>query len=216
MLTIATVQTANYCGRGAEYLEKLYAGVRRNLTLPWRGVCLTDDPNTLPKGIDAIKAEFGPQGYWHKLELFKKGAFDSDERVLFIDLDTIITGNIDQIASYDGPFAILEDVYFQERMASSLMAWRGDSLTHIWDNWVEMGSPMGDHKGDQGWIENQMRGEKHDIWQDLYPRQICSFKKDARPINRLPIGCRVLMYHGVPRPHASGVGWAQQLWDKDT
>jgi len=216
MLTIATVQTGNYCGRGAEYLAKLYDGIAKNLTTPWRGVCLTDDTSTLPRGVDAIKAQEGPQSWWHKLELFKPGAFDPGERVLFIDLDTIITGNIDDIAAYRGPFAILQDVYFQEHFGSSVMAWEAGTLDHIWTKWVQANCPMFDRNGDQRWIEAMMGGLKVDLWQDLFPRQFCSFKKDARPINRLPVGCRVLLFHGLPRPHASGVDWAQQLWDKET
>ena len=215
MLTVATVQTGNYCGRGAEYVTKLFDGVARHLKAPWRGVCLTDDPSTLPPDIAPIEAEIGPQGWWHKLNLFSPGAFEPGERVLFFDLDTIITGNIDEIASYRGPFGILQDVYHQEHFGSSVMAWEAGTVNHIWDNWLAYGSPMGDVNGDQRWTESQMAGRKFDLWQDLFPRQICSFKKDARPINRLPVGCRVLLFHGQPRPHASGAEWAQQLWDNE-
>lgn len=72
----------NYLGRGAEYVGKLENMVRRNLTLPYEFVCLTEDD--LPEG---------KRGWWNKLTLLEM--FDGE--VLYLDLDLVIGANIDHL-----------------------------------------------------------------------------------------------------------------------
>ena len=63
-------------------------------------------------------------GWWNKLYLFKDGLFPKGDRILYFDLDTVITGRLDEIASYDGNFAILRDWLEPEIVNSSVMAWQ--------------------------------------------------------------------------------------------
>jgi hypothetical protein len=65
-------------------------------------------------------------------ELFKPGLFTEGDRIVFFDLDTVLTGRIDDLCTYDGPFAILRDVFWPDGLQSSVMAWKAGECTDIW------------------------------------------------------------------------------------
>lgn len=211
MITIAAVQTGDYCGRGGEYVRKLFDGVRRNITVPWKGVVLTDDPATVPEGIEARPVLPGITGWWNKLQMFAPWAFEPGEQVLFMDLDTVIVGSIDDIASYCGKFAILKDFYFPEHYGSCIMSWEAGTCNHIWQQWDEGGRPSFDPNGDQRWIESMM--PKVDFWQSMFPGQIASYKANCQIVR--PPKLRICCFHGLPRPHMVETDWVRKSWNGD-
>ena len=154
--------------------------------MPHECLVLTDEH--IPAGIE---------GWWAKLCLFRPDTFPVGARVLFFDLDTLITGSLDDIAGYDGDFAALSDIYHPEHIGSGLMAWEVGKMDHIWERWDGCGRPQFHPRGDQGWIEACVSG--CDRLQDKYPGQIVSFKKDC--IEGVPDDARVVAFHGLPRPH---------------
>ena len=168
----------------AEYVNKLYRGVCRNLALPFEFTCFTE--NSI--GIDPyIKIEPLPfnriTSWWQKLYLFSPHVPLSG-RVFYIDLDTLITGNIDDIASVDTGFVVLRDFFFRvaqgvntHSMGSGLMSWDVGKHQQIWNNFIDApakhASQLHPH-GDQRWIQKQELNRVY--WQDLFPEQIVSFK----------------------------------------
>ena len=114
MVTFATVNWRDYEGRGVEYANCLYDGITRNLKdgTPGKFVVFTDDTQEdgYSDGIELRKLPDGLEGFYNKISLFRPGMFPDGERVCFFDLDTVITGSLDDIAAYTGPFAILRDV----------------------------------------------------------------------------------------------------------
>jgi hypothetical protein len=205
VVTIATVQWGNFLGRGKEYVEKLYRGVARHCPVDWKGVCLTDDPETVPDGIEAIVLQHGLDGWWNKLALFKPGMFPKGARVLFLDLDTIPIGDLAPIATYDGPFAMLRDVYRDGRFGSGVMAWEAGTLDHLWTRYEAAGFPA--IGGDQQFIEALTSPV---ALQDCFPGQLVSFKADLQG-SVPPPEARVCFFHGLPRPHQCG-GWVRDHW----
>lgn len=213
MLTVATVQVSNYEKRGAEYLAKLYRSIERHMPkgVEWRGVCFTDDPATVPEGLEAKLVEPGLTGWWAKLGLLKSGALEPGEHILYSDLDALIIGDLTDIASYRGRFAALRDPYFPDHMGSALMAWEAGSLDHVWDRFESAGRPQFDPKGDQNWIEAMQ--PDYDRWQDMFPGQIASFKADCWKQGGIPEGTRILVHHGHPRPHQCQAPYIKSLWN---
>ena len=103
----------------AEYVSKLQAGVARNLTLRHTFLCLSDCE--VPCARMPLETDW--PGWWAKIELFRLVG-----TVLYFDLDTVITGNLDEIASYPHTFTMLNDVGRYTRPMSGVMAWDGDYL----------------------------------------------------------------------------------------
>lgn len=208
MLNVAVIQTQNYCGRGVDYVHNLRAQLRRYLTVPHRFYVITDDAaSNYPRM--RVKPSVH-NGWWEKIRLFKPGMFEG--RVLFLDLDTILVGDIDDIAAYDGPFATLHDFWNPKGLGPAVMLFDPKWAEFIYQEWAGEGFPKHDPRGDQAWIENRNQGRMRkevDILQDLFPGRFVSYKTHCT--KGIPEGASVVCFHGKPRPHEAG-GWVANHW----
>jgi uncharacterized Rossmann fold enzyme len=200
---------------GPEYVNILFDCVRRNLPAGFAGdfTCFTDDPTGLEAGIKIKPLPEGVEGWWNKLYLFSPEAFPAGERVLYFDLDTAITGPLDEIARYDGPFAILRDFYRPNGLGSGVMAWESSNCTRLfWERWQQQGRPQ-PAGGDQEWVEQciaQGWSWPVDLWQERLPGKFRSYKVDCR--TQIPRGTSVVCFHGYPKPHEVVSGWVPEVW----
>ncbi len=216
MLRICTINTGNYCGLGKEYTNILADSVRRNLadTIEGTFTVFTDDPDGYDDGIEVKPLPHaGLSGWWNKLALFKPNVFDGGDRVVFIDLSTLITGRLDDIIAYDGEFAILRDFYRGgDGLQSAFMSWRAGSryTSEFWKTWL-LGGMTEIAGGDQAWIELCCLPDdrKPDIWQDMHHDLFVSYKVSN---GVLPQRASVVKFHGEPKPHQILDGWVPRVW----
>lgn len=192
---------------GPEYVNILRDMVARNISVEHRFICFTDDNSGLDAGIETRPLPGNLIGWWNKLYLFSKQAKLS-ERVLFFDLDTVITGNIDALTKMEG-FYILRDFYRHNGYGSGLMAWDRD-LSYIWESYCSAGFPDIEG-GDQIWIEKTISDAR--LWQDALPGKICSYKEHAQ--HWPPAGTSVVCFHGRPKPHTCASEWVKWIWKKN-
>jgi hypothetical protein len=84
----------------AEEVNILKAMVKRNLTVPHRFHCVTDDPEGLDPDIEAHPLpDFGFNGNWRKLYTFSPDFLGLEgQYVVSLDIDIVIVGNIDFLA----------------------------------------------------------------------------------------------------------------------
>lgn len=87
---------------GPQYVNVLRRAVAAHLSLPHRFVCLTDAPEGLdPDIVAAPFPDFGlprdqwRRGSWPKVALFAEGVFEDDEIVLYLDIDVMVIGALD-------------------------------------------------------------------------------------------------------------------------
>lgn len=200
---------------GPEYVNILFDMVQRNLTdgFPGQFHCITDDPTGLAEGIKVIPLPEDLETWWGKLYMFKKGLFPDGDRCLFMDLDTLIVGNIDEIAKYSGEFATLRDFYFPQQVGPAIIAWKaGGVASTIWEEWVGQGKPR-HAMGDLWWINNLDQGRfvrQIDILQDLFPEKFVSYKVSCKPYP--PKGTSIVCFHGQPKPDNCGASWVAGVW----
>lgn len=193
------------------YVSNLKDMVTRNLEAGFEGrfVCFTDQPEDLPEGIETAPLPANLPGWWSKLALFREGLFPAGDRVLFFDLDTVITGPIDALASWQGDgLAILRDFYRPNGLQSSVMAWCADEHVDIWESYASFGCPMTDPGGDQRWIEQNLSAAEVVLWQGLFPGAFVSYKQTRG----IPQDASVVVFHGRPRPHEVVDGWVPKVW----
>jgi FkbM family methyltransferase len=195
-----------------EYVFILQDMVRRNLPQGFRGqfVVFTDSPETFEgaPGIVTRRLPSGLNGWWNKLALFDDGVFPKGDRVLYFDLDVVITGPLDKIAEYKGDFAILEDPWRFGTFNSSVMLWEAGTKGHIYTKWLEAGMPN-TPGGDQSWITQV--NPVADSLQGLFPGRLKSYKAHAAREGIQP-GTSVVYFHGRPRPHEVTDGWVPDIW----
>jgi len=95
---------------GAEYVNRLYSMIDRNLTVDYEFVCFTDNTDGLydniktyplpPLGVDHPK---NVPGKWTKTALWQADLFGLKGVALFVDLDTVIVDNIDCFFEHGDP-----------------------------------------------------------------------------------------------------------------
>jgi hypothetical protein len=190
MLTVACAlrKSRDY---DVDYVEKLLAGVARNLRAPYRFVCLSD----VDVPCDRIPLKHDWPGWWAKIELFNLAP-----PVLYFDLDTTIVGDLTEIAAHAAqtPFTTLRDFYREKGIGSGMMAW-AFPLTHVYLAFAARAKEaMRETKhGDQGFLE--ATGYRPDKWQDVLPGQVVSYKAHVKG-KGVPNGARVVCFHGKPKP----------------
>lgn len=222
MITVACVyRTGGDFDR--EYVRRLKDGVERNLTLPHRFACLTDDEGLNVGGLtEIVPLAHDWPGWWAKIELFKLAG-----PVLYLDLDMVVVGSLDKlvrkIIEQDVAFVMLRGFYRRDQ-CSGIMGWNGD-VSHIYQafvkavesgvNWspmkrayqgyIAMQTKEGRFRGDQEWLRLYLstNGMPVVFVQDLVDG-IYSYKAHVNQGKWLPSQARIVCFHGRPRPHEVG------------
>ena len=110
----------------AVFVNRLWSAIRRNTKRPTRLVCYTDDPTDIDQDVETQPMPPLPLPHsvanlpWRKMALWAKDMPGISGDVLFLDLDTVITGSLDEFFSYapQSTFCVIE-------------------------NWTQMGSGIG-------------------------------------------------------------------------
>ncbi|CAM9838694.1 unnamed protein product [Discosporangium mesarthrocarpum] len=200
-LTVACVRWGDKYG--PDYVRRLEAGVRRNLTgKDFRFVCFTDDPAAVEgAGVEARGLPWSApglwQGWWHKAWLFSRNS-GLHGRVLYLDLDTIIVGSLGDIAGYTGRFGVLsaqgmDNENRDSGFNSSVMAWEAGAggggcpaglrrVCEVLEEAYEQVTACV-HKFDH-WLE--MSGVEADLLQEIFPGQIVEYMATCQHTNFPP------------------------------
>lgn len=159
-LTVASVlwvgefRRRNY---NSDWVRRLRNMVERRLDVPHRFVCLT---NIEIADIETIPLKQDWPGWWSKIELFDPDN-DLGERVLYLDLDMLVTGDLRDIAFHPGEIAMMPPSHtfskgrpqqrpdIVNRYQSSCMVWSPPAGREIFERFTpEM---MKRFRGDQDW-----------------------------------------------------------------
>lgn len=185
----------------AYYVDRLRESVAKHLTLPHRFHCIEDAPD-LP-------------GNLRRSWMFSR-ACGLRGRVLVLDLDMVITGSLDEMASYDGQFCVLEDLWEPGLAGGGMIAFNGGDLELERALWRpiadDLDAVMAATNGrERFWFRRQI--PRPDFWQSLYPGQIVDAKpQHGQIIEQIPDGTRVACFHGNPRPHEVDIAWVREHW----
>jgi hypothetical protein len=100
---------------GPEYVNRLFNMVDKNLSLPFKMVCLTDDKEGINEHVQCFEIpkldlpENSPERGWNKLSTFEPDLYGLKGNALFLDLDVVIVSNIDSFFQEKGDFLVIKD-----------------------------------------------------------------------------------------------------------
>ncbi|MBZ7921657.1 hypothetical protein LAC81_07665 [Ensifer adhaerens] len=189
-----------YC---AADVNRLTRSIRRHADRSVNILLFTDDP----AGVDGVNvfrlpADENLIGWWWKVWLFSAGI-----PFLYLDLDCVVVGDITSLHRPDRSLTILKDPW-QAGFNSSVMSTDG-SLTRIWQSF-KVSNAMKEMHGDQDWITEQVPDAA------LYQDGLCrSFKAEMQEFDRPPADCRLVYFHGKPKPLDAlmrGASWIRDEW----
>jgi len=203
---------------GPEYVNVLESMVRRNVvSAPYEFVCFTDDAAGIRPEIGTAPLPCELPGMWAKMALYMPEILSIDtERLLFLDLDIVVTGNLDGLMCYESDFAMAKD--WPSGMLSaedhrnvygntSVVLLKTGAAARLWDAYRASGFPThGYGDGDQGWINHTFPGAA-----DLLPEKMVQSYKMHHLEGDTPPSCDIVMFHGTPKPHECG-GWVKGYW----
>ncbi len=206
---------------GADYVNKLYAMIKRNITLPFQLVCFTDDKsginaNVVIKELPRLDLPKGtPERGWTKLTTLKSNLGGLSGDALFLDLDIVIVSNIDCFFEFDADFAICFDEKKKASRIGNSSVYRfkigahEDILTYFQNNYDEV---VSNFRNEQAFLSKKI-DEKNMLrfWPSSWTPSFKYHSLPRFPFNffqhpRIPKGAKIVLFHGKPEPYEAEKG----------
>jgi len=213
----------------AEHVNKMCSMLQRHLTLPHQIICLTNDAEGITCETQPIPAPdlFRYGSCWHRLWLFSPEARRLGEYVVSIDLDTVITDQVDVLFRDPPPFKIWRGAYPKITYCGSLWLLKTGAFPWIWDQFnpkdlrrtishsfpyrhpdcLKAGHSIG---SDQAWIALKLPNAP--VWTST--DGVLSYRLEAS--GELPQGARIVNFHGFEDPSLSSCQekspWIAEHW----
>lgn len=216
-MTVACVFVRGEYPYTVEYVARLRDMVARWLDRPFRFVCLTDQPASMPWGVEPIAiAKLPGFAPWTKLELFNP-IRQWAGRVLYLDLDSLVVAPLASIVDTPAAFAITADPTnakprprdsfgraIVRRFNSSVMVWDGGTQTDFYTDWTPA---VADRlSGDQDWI-GERRADAVTLPRTWFPRVSELHGQPPMPPAKVVLA-------KVPKNHIAAAQWPwfDALW----
>ena len=199
----------------AGYVNRLYEMVEKNITIPHRFVCFTDNgeginPNVEIRPIPPLCEDGIPDRMWKKLTVFNKDLYDLEGTALFLDLDIIVRQSLDPFFEAEGEFLIIKDWDFPNDIIGNSSVFRFEILEHF----RVLGPAVRKHFQNEPAFLTYEMFEKGILkyWDSdwcvsfkrccLHKFPLCWFK-----VPRDPEEAKILIFHGKPNPEQAYKGY---------
>ncbi|WP_425052457.1 glycosyl transferase [Psychromarinibacter sp. S121] len=224
---------------GPEYVNRLYSGVRRNLKVPIRFLCMTEHADGLHPDVEVLDLPVEPfhdemnaalavanrQGAMRKVSLFRPGLIpDLKGPVLGFDLDVVITGPLDDILRYEPGTVAMRADWVEARRGRPTghgSVFRYDPALHPWLYERLAANPTAEVEKARGSEQRYTStlAQEMDAFSYIPDEWVVSFKHDCiglPPVNwlrqpKLPQDARVVCFHGRPKMPEAVAGYRGSL-----
>ncbi|MEO5736490.1 MAG: glycosyltransferase [Variovorax sp.] len=205
----------------AYYVNKLYAMARRHLSGEFRFVCLTDDAAGIRKEVECFpipRLDIRPEAAgvrdraWRKLTTLSRDlpdVYGLHGQALFLDLDIVVVGSLDDFFTQPGEFVIIKDYRRPWRVTGNSSVYRFTIGAHadVLDHFRTQETALREQfRNEQTYLSDYVHKQgKLSYW----PSAWCpSFKYHGIPTwpanywqpPFVPEGARVVIFHGECNP----------------
>ncbi|KAA0440257.1 MAG: glycosyltransferase [Candidatus Thioglobus sp.] len=226
----------------ADYVNRLYGMTARNLSLPFRFVCFTDDSSDIRAEVECqplpeLALPSGdPERGWRKLTVFAKDFGGLSGKTLFLDLDVLIVDNIDGFFNAKGDFLIAHDQKNPHKIEGNSSVFRFEIGAHanILDYFCKNSAKIKTQvRHEQAYLSreiNKIGKLKYweDVWVPSFKYRCCpSWLKSWFQAPSIPKGAKIIIFHGIPNPpeaikgisgkwyrHIQPAPWISQHWQE--
>jgi hypothetical protein len=197
---------------GHDYISKLFGGIRRNLTQDYLPMVTTppaeDRHLTETPGCFARLRTFDPA--WQAANGIEPG-----DRIVCIDLDTVITGSLDGLFDRPEPFVILQGVNASNPCPYNGSLWMltAGYRPDVWHEFsLELAAkvPFHEFPDDQAWFADMLPDAGAFGPED----GVYAFQKRGWPKGeQLPKGARIVAFPGWRDPSQyTRLRWVKEHW----
>ncbi len=211
---------------GPDFVNRLYSMIRRHTSRPTRLVCYTDDATGIAGGVETfplppiVLPSTKTWLPWRKLSLWQKNLEGVAGEALFLDLDVVVTGNLDDFFDYEpGHFCVARN-WTQPHAGignTSIFRFPVGGHPYIYDRIMnECERVMDTHRNEQIFISREIADMK--FWPDAWCLSFKSSLVPTWPLNffvapPLPEGTKVVAFPGKPDPDEAMEGrWPRKHW----
>jgi hypothetical protein len=202
---------------GYEYVNRLYAMVKRNLQRPFKFYCITDNSQglrqeVLHRPLPDFHVPQSAQGPWKKLILFQRELFDIQGKTMFLDLDVVIVGPLDRFFTFSELFSVRHE--FEKRKENdtfgntSMYVYTIGTCSEIYEGYLQNQNAIHSqyYTAEQEYVTRTLYNAGK---LDFFPNDwILSFKEHCLPslpmrwwqVPQLPAGASIIAFHGRPFP----------------
>jgi hypothetical protein len=214
-------------------VSRLHGGVHRNLKQPHRFVCITDHVDGYPEVL--VHPEYGPaelyeikisdrhltkiDGCFARLRMFDpawQAELGLTDRLVCLDLDTVITGALDMLFDRPEPFCILQGANASNPCPfnGSIMMLRPGVHSKVWRDFsleAAAAVPFYRYPEDQAWIAAKL---PHAAGWRAGRDGVYAFKKPGWPAGEsLPTDARIVVFPGSRKPvQFAHLNWIRENW----
>lgn len=218
----------------ADYVNKLYNMIKRNCTLDFDFWCLTENKKDINPEVKILPLPSGLTGWWCKPYIFSE-ELPIDGVILYIDLDVVISGNIDKLFTYQSDhWCTVRDFTRAmrpkwQRYNSSVVRFKKGQLHHVWEGFnKDKQNIQRKFFGDQDWLYEATQKTQAALYPDSW---ILSWKWEVRHSKEFAPGgmkghkkfktiehvtprveCCICVFHGDPNPHNCEDPWVVKNW----
>ena len=193
MLKICTVYFDGFYT--PDYVSKLYRSLKRNSTIPFEFVCISDT-DVEADVVLPYNHQSNIKKHWHKLKYFSPQFANQKpgDEIIIMDIDQVITGNVDELIGH--PVSDNELVTYGQWWDSKLKLnggfykFKSGSLKSIWDDFALNPEYWQLHYYNNGDVHTKYYGEQnyvnwkiqeHNIKLTLTPQQwLCKYTDDFK------------------------------------
>jgi hypothetical protein len=219
----------------ALHVNHLAHALRAQTSLQMRVVCVTDEPygidcETYPLWKDCDQLKNATKAHlpscYRRLKLYdwrtqQQMGMHRGDRIAGLDLDTLVTGPLDEIWRAKGRYVgwLLAGSQHDHVYNGSFQMFDAGDLTHIWDKFDPDKSPReaaaaGYRGSDQAWLSYNLvdrPGSSH----VGYPT-IASYPLHCKKLATFSAKTRLVMFHGRKKPWdpeiAQESNWVRRYW----
>jgi hypothetical protein len=183
------------------WVEKLYRGFARNLTIPFRFVCFTDRERSFDGPVEQQRLATKVPHYGCLIEPFRL-----NEPTMICGLDMVVVRNIDQFAAYcldaDKPALVGHPTNKAKWGFINPIVFTPQGFGWLYDEW--------NGENDMDYLRRRPFNDAQDLW----PGQLLSLKLNKVVLGSTPPPeARIIYMHGRQKPHELGnCGWIKQHW----
>lgn len=200
----------------SQHVNILKNMVKRNLDLEHEFCCITDDPAGIDPDVRVVKLWESPvpvygnrmfPNCFRRLKIFSKEITELfPDRILSLDLDLVITGNITSLFDNAPDFKAWKDPLGPTYYNGSMIYMKAGARSQVWESFRPEDAPKQPTntklKGsDQGWISHVL-GPKEAMWtkaDGIYSlRQ--DLEKSPDGLKKLPNNTKIVVFHGIKNP----------------
>jgi len=215
---------------GPEHVNALCAMVAKRYSGRFRFIVVTNERGPFREGIEVVPDAMdfagvrSPEGLsmpscYRRLRLFHPDARRwFGDRVASLDLDLVLTAAVDPLWDRPEDVVVYRDPLRSLQVNGSMLLLRTGSRPDVWNDFDPVSSPKlaraaGFRGSDQAWLSYCLgTAPRWDTADGVY-----SYRKHVQPDDGLPVGAKVVVFHGNPKPWNRGpqsLAWVRENWGR--